>query len=66
MTRTLVRLMLPQDAIGYYIEVDPDHITGMHQMGNGRETRLHFRDGRSTKVTGSLPEVCRKLYKKSA
>lgn len=66
MTRTMVRLMLPQDAIGYYIDVDPELIIGMHQMGNGRETRLHFRDGRSTKVTGSLPEVCRKLYKKSA
>lgn len=66
MTKILVRLMLPPDLDGYYIDVDPDHITGMHQMGNGRETRLHFRDGRSTKVTGSLPEVCRKLYKKSA
>ena len=66
MSRTQVRLMLPQDAIGYYIDVDPEHITGMHQMGNGQETRLYFRNGYSTKVTGSLPEVCRKLYKKSA
>lgn len=60
----LVTLHLPGRFDGYWIEVDPELIVGMYQMKNRPETRLTFEDGSSVLVKGTIPEVCRELYKK--